>query len=103
MKPDEILVLTPGEIQNLLSLDECIVAVEQALRLFGEGKALAPAVIGLHAEGGGFHVKAGLLDLGRNYFAAKINGNFPENARFGLPAIQGVVVLATLKRGRRWR
>src|SRR5258708_33471993 len=48
----------------------------------------------MHTEGGGFHVKAGLLELDRSYFAAKVNGNFPENSsRFGLPTIQGVIVL----------
>jgi ornithine cyclodeaminase/alanine dehydrogenase-like protein (mu-crystallin family) len=34
------------------------------------------------------------MEAGRHYFAAKVNGNFPENpARRGLPTIQGVVVL----------
>ena len=48
----------------------------------------------MRAEGGGFHVKAALADLGRPYFAAKINANFPGNpSRLGLPTIQGVVVL----------
>lgn len=51
---------------------------------------------------GGFHIKAGLLKErgGRPYFAAKVNGNFPENpARRGLPTIQGVVVLADADSG----
>lgn len=100
MKPDEILLLTPREIQSLLTLDECIRAVEQAFRLHGEGEALPPAVLSMHTPGGGFHVKAGILDLDRSYFAAKVNGNFPENsARFGLPAIQGVVVLCDSENG----
>jgi ornithine cyclodeaminase/alanine dehydrogenase-like protein (mu-crystallin family) len=54
----------------------------------------------MHVSGGGFHVKAGMLDLGRQYFAAKVNGNFPENrARFGLPTIQGVIVLCDAEKG----
>lgn len=94
MKPEEILLLTSPEIRSLLTLDECIGAVEQAFRLYGQGKALAPGVLSTHAPDGGFHVKTGLLDLDRSYFAAKINGNFPKNAaRFGLPTIQGVIVL----------
>ena len=100
MKSDEILLLTPREVQSLLTLDECIVAVEQAFRLYGEGKAAPPGVLSMHSPGGGFHIKAGLLDLNRAYFAAKVNGNFPENrARFGLPTIQGLIVLCDAGNG----
>ncbi len=100
MSAEEILVLTPREIANLLTIDECIVAVEHAFRLYGEGKAVSPAVLSMHVPNGGFHVKAGLLDLSRQYFAAKVNGNFPENdSRFGLPTIQGVIVLCDAEKG----
>ncbi len=100
MKPDEILLLAPQDIQKLLSLQECIVAVEECFRLYGEGKAQAPGVLSMHVEGGGFHVKAGVLHLKRAYFAAKVNGNFPGNfTRFGLPTIQGVIVLSDAGNG----
>ena len=100
MNRDEILFLTSREVQNLLTLDDCIRAIERAFRLLGEGKAIPPAVLSVHGLEGGFHVKAGLLNLGANYFAAKVNGNFPENgARFGLPTIQGVIVLCDGEKG----
>ena len=100
MKSDEILLLTSGEIQSLLTLDECIGAVEHAFRISGEGSALPPAVLSMHTHAGGFHVKAGLLELGRSYFAAKVNGNFPENgSRFGLPTVQGVIILCDARNG----
>jgi alanine dehydrogenase len=100
MKSDDVVLLTSREIQSLLTLDECIDAVEHAFRVYGEGKAVAPAVLSMHAGGGSFHVKAGLLELNRSYFAAKINGNFPENSsRFGLPTIQGVIVLCDAGNG----
>lgn len=100
MKSGEILLLTSREIQSLLTLDECIGAVEHAFRAYGEGRAVPPAVLSMHTEGGGFHVKAGLLELDRSYFAAKVNGNFPENSsRFGLPTIQGVIVLCDAGNG----
>jgi len=100
MKPDEILLLTSRDIQSLLTLDECIAAVERAFRLYGEGKAVPPGVLSMHTRDGGFHVKAGLLDLDRSYFAAKVNGNFPKNGlRFGLPTIQGVIVLCDSANG----
>lgn len=100
MKSDEILLLTSGEIKSLLTLDECIGAVEHAFRAQGEGGALPPAVLSMHTDGGGFHVKAGFLDFGRSYFAAKVNGNFPENgSRLGLPTIQGVIILCDARNG----
>lgn len=100
MKPNEIVFLGPHEVRALLTLDECIGAVEQAFRSYGERKAVPPTVLSMHVPDGGFHVKAGVLDLGRSYFAAKVNGNFPDNGtRFGLPTIQGVIVLCDAKRG----
>jgi alanine dehydrogenase len=100
MKLPEILLLAPREIQSLLTLDACIAAVERAFRLYGEGRAVPPAVLSMHTPSGGFHVKAGLLELDRWYFAAKVNGNFPENsAQFGLPTIQGLIVLCDAENG----
>lgn len=94
------LLLTRKEVAALLSLDECIAVVEQAFRRHGEGKVTPPAVLGMHVSGGGFHIKAALLDQGRSYFAAKLNGNFFENrARFGLPNIQGVIALCDAENG----
>ncbi|HVO79997.1 MAG TPA: ornithine cyclodeaminase family protein [Terriglobales bacterium] len=95
------LLLRQGEIASLLSMEDCIVAVEEAFRLYGEGKATPPGVLGIHVEGGGFHIKAGVLTLQQNYFAAKVNANFPENRkRFGLPTIQGAIVLCDAVNGR---
>jgi len=100
MTPQEILFLTPREVRDLLTMDECIAAVEGAFRMYGEGRVVPPEVLGMHTSHGGFHVKTGILDLGRSYFGVKVNGNFPENGtRFGLPTIQGVLVLCDAERG----
>jgi alanine dehydrogenase len=100
MKSDQLLFLGAREIQELLTLEECIEAVERAFRLYGAGKAVPPAVLSMHTEYGGFHIKAGMLGLRREYFAAKVNGNFPGNpARFGLPTIQGLIVLCDAEKG----
>jgi alanine dehydrogenase len=94
MKPDGTLLLTGRDVAALLTIEECMAAVEHAFRIYGEGKASPPGILGVHAQDGGFHIKAGLLELNRSYFAAKVNANFPENPkRFDLPTIQGVVVL----------
>ena len=54
----------------------------------------------MHASGGGFHIKAAGLVGDRSYFAAKTNANFPDNPRrWGLPTIQGTIVLADAANG----
>lgn len=94
------VVLRRGEVATLLTMEECIAAVEHAFRLYGEKKAAAPGMLGLHGSRGAFHIKAGFLQLGRSYFAAKVNGNYPENGQRGLPTIQGLVVLCDAENGR---
>ena len=102
MKSEGTLLLSRSEVADLLSIEECIAAVEQVFKLHGEGKTQPPGILGVHAHDGGFHIKAGLLDLERSFFAAKINANFPHNAnRFGLPLIQGVIFLADAQNGYR--
>ena len=94
------LILTRRDVATLLSIEECTKAVEHVFRLYGEGKTQAPGVLGVHAQDGGFHIKAGVLQLNRLYFVAKINANFPQNPkRLGLPTIQGVIVLSDADNG----
>ena len=94
MKPEGTLLLRRSDIAALLGVEECMAAVEHAFRLHAQGKVTPPGILGIHTPDGGFHIKAGLLELGRSYFAAKTNANFPRNMkRFGLPLIQGVIVL----------
>jgi alanine dehydrogenase len=94
------LVLSRTEVLDLLSLPECIGAVEAAFHLHAEGHTLGPGVLSVHAAGGGFHIKAAGLVGARSYFAAKTNGNFSDNPRrWGLPTIQGTIVLADAANG----
>jgi ornithine cyclodeaminase/alanine dehydrogenase-like protein (mu-crystallin family) len=95
-----MLVLTRSDVLALLTLPECIDAVERAFRLHAEGRTLGPGVLGVPAREGGFHIKAAGILGPREYFAAKTNANFPDNPRrFGLPTIQGTVVLADASNG----
>jgi len=92
--PRGTLLLSRAEVTALLSLDDCIAAVERAFLLHAEGSTLGPGVLGIAADGGGFHVKAAGLRLERTWFALKCNGNFFHNStRFGLPNIQGLIIL----------
>jgi len=94
------LLLTRSDVAALLTIDDYIASIERVFKLYGEGKTGAPGILGVHAPSGGFHIKAGMLDLEQSFFAAKINANFPQNAtRFGLPLIQGVIVLCNAENG----
>jgi alanine dehydrogenase len=100
MKPDGTLLLTRGEVAALLGIDECITAVESAFRLHAEGQTAPPGILSMHARTGAFHIKAALLDAAQSYFVAKTNANFPQNQRrFGLPLIQGVIVVCDATNG----
>jgi alanine dehydrogenase len=101
MNHKETLLLTRRDVAELLSIEECLVAIEQVFKLQGEGKTQPPGVLGILAKDGGFHIKAGVLELDRPYFAAKTNANFPQNtARYGLPLIQGLIILCDGENGR---
>jgi alanine dehydrogenase len=89
-----VRILTDGDVAALLGPDDCLAAVEEAFCQHATGRVPPPGVPGVRAADGGFHIKAGLLDRERRYFAAKVNGNFAGNAERGLPRIQGVIVLS---------
>jgi alanine dehydrogenase len=97
-----MLLLDRGDVAALLSLPDCIEAVEQVFRRHALGQVpVAPGVLGSHLGNGGFHVKTAAVGGSPGYFAAKVNANFPQNpASFGLPAIQGVIVLFDTDSGR---
>lgn len=94
MKAPGTLVLKREEISSLLTLADYITAVEEAFRMHAEGRSLAPGLLHVDSHPGEFHIKAGGLKLERTYFGLKVNSSFFENrARYGLPNIQGAVIL----------
>jgi alanine dehydrogenase len=98
--PAGTLLLTRKDVSMLLTLDECITAVETAFREHGLGRTTAPKALGMPSVDGGFHLKTALLALESPYFAAKLNGNFFKNReRFSMPNIQGLLVLADATNG----
>lgn len=98
MTVDNPPFLSSADVARLLPLEECIAAVESAFRMHAEGTSGGMGVLSLPAKDGAFHIKA--ASLGK-YFATKINGNFFFNAeRFGLPRIQGTIVLADAENGK---
>lgn len=86
------VILTAADIAELLTLDDCIAAVEEAFRAHGEGRLHPPGILSEHAERGAFHIKTSTI--GR-YFVAKTNANFPGRQ----PTIQGVALLFDTEEG----
>ena len=86
------LILTAADVATVLSLDDCIGAVEEAFRAHGEERLHPPGILSEHVERGAFHIKTSAI--GR-YFAAKTNANFPGRQ----PTIQGVVLLFDTEEG----
>ncbi len=101
MKPTPpALLLARDNIARVLTLDDCILAVENAFAAHARGESLAPGL--LHGDGvdGEFHIKAGGLRTPRAVFATKINGGFFQNPRrHELPAIQGLIILQDAANG----
>src|SRR4051794_11944854 len=91
------LLLTRSDVASLVTLDECIAAVEDAFRRTGTGEDRPAGILGFPVPGGGFHLKAAAI---RERFAAKVNGNFFANPSRGLPAIQGAILLSDAADGR---
>jgi alanine dehydrogenase len=101
MDSKNTLLISKQDVVELLTIEECMDAVETAFRLYAEGSAAPPKILGLHVSNGGFHIKAGVMDLGREYFVAKTNANFPDNPKkTRLPTIQGVIVVFDASNGR---
>jgi alanine dehydrogenase len=95
------LLLSRSEVAQLLTMPECIQAVEKMFRLLGAGKLPAPGILGIKAKQGGLHIKAGLLPGERDYIVAKLNTNFPRNpGEYDLPTIQGLIVVCDGENGR---
>jgi alanine dehydrogenase len=94
------LLLSRPEVAALLSLRDCIDAVERAFIASAQGRAPRPGVLGFPTIEGGFHIKAASLPGDPPYFAAKLNGNFFHNReRFAMPNIQGVIILSHATNG----
>jgi alanine dehydrogenase len=89
-------LLTRADVAAVLTPDDCLQAVEEAFRRYGEGEVEPPRSVGFHATRGTFHIKAAMADV----MATKINANFPENRSLHrLPTIQGVIVVMDCDRG----
>ena len=94
-------LLTKSDISAVLSMSDCVEAVEAAFLAHARGETIPPGVLGTHVEGGGFHVKTAGMKTSRAYYVAKVNANFPDNPRLrDLPTVQGALLLYDAGDGR---
>ena len=101
MQTEGTLLLRRSDVEELLSLRDCIDAVEEVFRLQGQGKVPGSEILGVKAPNGGLHVKAGLLPHGQSYIVAKLNTNFPGNrTQSRWPTIQGLIAVYDAENGR---
>jgi alanine dehydrogenase len=100
VKPQGTLLLTAQDVASLLDFEECMKTVEEAFRLYAEGRAAKPGLLHVDSMDGEFHIKAGALELRKRYFALKVNGGFFRNVEhYGMPNIQGLIVLCDGENG----
>ncbi len=100
MRHNHTLLLHRSEVAQLLDFDTSLKVVEDAFRLYAQGKGLKSGLMNVDSVDGEFHIKAGALVLGRRLFALKVNGGFFHNPeRFSMPSIQGVIVLCDGENG----
>ena len=98
--PSDIVLLGASELHDVLSPGLCLAALEEAYRDLHGSPADRGLSLEFRTDKGKFHIKAGLSPRTHRYFAAKMNANFPDNAKlFGLPTIQGLIVLFTCANG----
>jgi ornithine cyclodeaminase/alanine dehydrogenase len=97
----DMLLVTRGQIAGLLTFGEYVDVVEAAFRAHAEGRSIQPGLMHVSTPEGEFHIKAGGLLEPEAAFGLKCNGGFFQNrARFGLPNIQGLILLANAETGR---
>jgi alanine dehydrogenase len=96
----DTIILSRKEVAKLLTIGECMDAVESAFKMFAEGKADPPKVLGIHTSNGGLHIKAGVTNLKSHYIVAKMNSNFAANpSKHNLPTIQGAIAVFNADNG----
>lgn len=95
------LLLTKSDIAALASLGDYAAAAETGFRAYAAGAVATPAPMEISGVGGAFHAKGASMNAGGRPLAAlKLNANYPANrARFGLPTIQGAILLCDAETG----
>lgn len=93
------LLLTRQDIAALMRPADYYEAVDAAFRAAKHRRAASPPPMHIDGLGGAFHAKGAFLAGDRACVALKLNGNFPDNPKRGLPTIQGAILLCDASDG----
>jgi alanine dehydrogenase len=94
------LLLNRSDVQSLMPFDDLLAAMDRVFAAHARGETLGTGLIHGHGVDGEFHIKAGGLKGEHPYYAVKANGGFFRNReRFGLPNIQGAIILFDALKG----
>jgi alanine dehydrogenase len=94
------LMLSRSDLAALMTTRDYLISAEDAFRALGEGRASTVTPLHVETTHGVFHAKGGAYRSQRDYFALKLNANFPDNPeRTGLPTIQGAILLCDADSG----
>lgn len=100
MVPEATLLLNRRDVASLLAPQDYLELVEKAFRLHQAGQTLPLGLLHVDSHDGEFHIKAGGVELEKTFFGLKTNGGFFQNRdRFGLPNIQGTILLCDGEHG----
>jgi len=99
MKEDEILYLSQKDVKKCLTVREAIEAVEEGIRLLGQGKAVQPPKIYMELDkysdkySGFIKPMIAFVDEPMNVSATKNFTFFPENRKHGRPTVLATIIL----------
>ncbi|MGD2217135.1 MAG: ornithine cyclodeaminase family protein, partial [Gemmatimonadales bacterium] len=98
--PQGTILLNRADVSSLLSLADYVEVVESAFEAYAQDMTLSLGLLHVDAPDGEFHIKAGGPKKPRTYFGLKVNAGFFQNRqRFGLPNIQGTIILCDGENG----
>ncbi len=96
----KVLMLTKDEIESVLTLEDCISAVEEGFKAYNSGRAVVPFPVALLVpdHSGDIHIKPGYIKGGDTY-TIKIASGFYDNPKIGLPSSHGMLLVFDAKTG----
>lgn len=97
----DIHILTEAELHELVTIDlETVKVVEQAFAALATGEVVMPPVMSMEiaAANGEVDVKTAYIP-GFDGFAIKVSPGFFNNPKFGLPSLNGLMILFSARTG----
>lgn len=94
----QLLQIGASEVRAMLSMEDCIEAMDRAMRALSAGSIEAPPRRVSDLPRGHFFLMPGAMADG-SVFGAKLVSLLPSNPERGLPAVQGFVALFDLDSG----